>query len=125
MDTYLDAPASAGTALGSLPGWLGAWFVRRYGEPTEPQRLAWPALAGEGHLLISGPTGTGKTWAAMLPVVADLAGPCEAGSFSTSPLRAVVVSPLKALVADTARGLERDLADMEECMPEGSRLPRV
>src|SRR5262245_60415972 len=108
--SYLDAPASSASALAALPPWLAAWFPRRYGEPTEPQRLAWPALAAGGHLLISAPTGTGKTWAALAPILGELCRPFEPESFSTSPLRAVLVSPLKALVADTARGLEQDLA---------------
>jgi ATP-dependent Lhr-like helicase len=123
--SYLDAPASSASALAALPSWLAAWFPHRYGEPTEPQRLAWPALAGDGNLLISAPTGTGKTWAALAPIIAELCSSLEPESFSTSPLRAVMVSPLKALVADTARGLEGDLADLEERLPEGHRLPRI
>ncbi len=124
MDAYpfLDAPASAASALACLPPWLAAWFSRRYGEPTEAQRLAWPAT---GDLLISAPTGTGKTLAALLPIFGELCAPFEPETASTSPLRAVVVAPLKALVADAARGLEGDLADMEEALPTGLSLPRV
>src|SRR5829696_3400933 len=103
-----DAPASAATALASLPGWLAAWFRARYGEPTEAQRLAWPVLAGGGNVLISAPTGTGKTLAALVPLLATLDG----------GLRLLVVAPLKALVNDAARNLTRDLDDLAECVPD-------
>ncbi|MGL4551491.1 MAG: DEAD/DEAH box helicase, partial [Gemmataceae bacterium] len=109
-----DAPASAAAALASLPGWLAAWFSARYGEPTEAQRLAWPLLAGGGHVLISAPTGTGKTLAALVPILATLDG---------SP-RVLVVAPLKALVNDAARNLARDLDDLAEAEP-GRPTPRV
>ncbi|MBY0233222.1 MAG: DEAD/DEAH box helicase [Gemmataceae bacterium] len=111
---FLDAPASAATALASLPPWLAAWFTRRYGEPTEAQRLAWPAISAGGNVLVSAPTGTGKTLAALLPVLGSMEG--------GQGLRAVVVSPLKALVADTVRTLEADLADLAEEREHGLRI---
>ena len=42
------------------------WFRLRLGEPTEVQQRAWPEIAAGRHLLLSAPTGTGKTLAATL-----------------------------------------------------------
>src|SRR5918999_4790039 len=42
------------------------WFRETLGEPSEPQRRGWPAIAGGAHALILAPTGTGKTLAAFL-----------------------------------------------------------
>jgi hypothetical protein len=50
---FHDVPAPAELALASLPPVLGRWFRARFGDPTPVQRLAWPALASGGHLLVS------------------------------------------------------------------------
>jgi ATP-dependent Lhr-like helicase len=121
---FLDTPVSASTALKALPPAISIWFRRRFGEPTTAQRLAWPAAA-EGHLLVSAPTGTGKTLAALLPILGDLLRYPDPTSWSDSPLRALYIAPLKALVNDAARTLESHLADLAELLPEGTRLPRM
>src|SRR5262245_61599971 len=121
--SYLDAPVPAPAALALLPPALANWFRARYGEPTPIQRLAWPALARGGHLLVSAPTGTGKTLAALLPIIGELLEPPPTDSFSDSPLRAVYVAPLKALVNDAARALEAQLADLATTLPGGTRAP--
>ena len=42
------------------------WFERTLGEPTPVQREAWPMIAAGEHVLVSAPTGTGKTLSAFL-----------------------------------------------------------
>lgn len=42
------------------------WFKETLGEPTPVQKEAWPAIAAGGHVLVSAPTGTGKTLSAFL-----------------------------------------------------------
>ncbi len=120
----LDTPVSASTALEALPPALSIWFRRRFGEPTAAQRLAWPAVA-DGHLLVSAPTGTGKTLAALLPILADLFRYRDPAGWSDSPLRALYIAPLKALVNDAARTLESHLTDLAELFPDDTRLPRL
>ncbi len=71
------------------------------------------------------PTGTGKTLAAMLPVLGDLLRYPEPAGWSDSPLRALYIAPLKALVNDAGRSLEAHLADLSFRLPEGARLPRL
>src|SRR4051812_43734013 len=51
---------------------VARWFARELGEPTEPQRLAWPAIARGEHALIAAPTGSGKTLAAFLSAIDTL-----------------------------------------------------
>jgi ATP-dependent Lhr-like helicase len=88
------------------------WFRRRYGEPTEIQRQAWPLIAAGGHVLLSAPTGTGKTLAAFLPILARLLADPPDGA---PPC--LYVAPLKALVHDTARTLAAHTAELAALVP--------
>ena len=42
------------------------WFQETLGAPTLVQQAAWPSIAAGGHVLVSAPTGTGKTLSAFL-----------------------------------------------------------
>src|SRR5688500_7421022 len=46
-----------------------AWFRRRFGEPSPPQRLGWPLISERKNTLILAPTGSGKTLAAFLACI--------------------------------------------------------
>ncbi|MEX2278496.1 MAG: DEAD/DEAH box helicase, partial [Acidimicrobiia bacterium] len=71
-----------------------AWFETSFPEPTEAQRLGWPAIASGAHTLIHAPTGSGKTLAAFLATLdAVLAEPVPAAA---DRCRILYVSPLKA-----------------------------
>jgi ATP-dependent Lhr-like helicase len=120
----LDQPPPADTALAALPQPLAHWFRLRFGTPTAAQRLAWPALAGGRHLLLSAPTGTGKTLAAFLPILEALLRQ-SASPQGGSALRCLYVAPLKALTADIARSLTSYLGDLETILPPGTPLPRL
>ncbi|MDZ4804314.1 MAG: DEAD/DEAH box helicase, partial [Candidatus Eisenbacteria bacterium] len=84
------------------------WFEGSFAEPTEAQRLGWPAIArGESTLLLA-PTGSGKTLAAFLASIDRLL-------FSAEPpkaerCRVIYISPLKALAVDVERNLRAPLA---------------
>jgi ATP-dependent Lhr-like helicase len=66
------------------------WFSERFGEPTEPQREGWPRIRQGRHTLIAAPTGTGKTLAAFLSAINDLA---IHGTELTDETRVLYVSP--------------------------------
>lgn len=80
------------------------WFRAALGEPTRAQALAWPAIAEGRHVLVISPTGTGKTLAAFLAILHDLALRHAAGGLSDS-IQAIYVSPLRALGYDLAKNL--------------------
>src|SRR5262249_25234063 len=122
---YLDAPSSAEEALRLLSPPLARWFRQRFGEPALVQRRAWPALRREENVLLSAPTGTGKTLAALGPIVDGLLQPWTATGWSDSPLRVLYVAPMKALVNDAARSLELNLTDLAEHLPPGQDVPRL
>ena len=84
------------------------WFQQRLGEPTPVQREAWPAIASGKHVLVSAPTGTGKTLSAFLVFLDRLNRQAQAGTLEHK-LHLVYVSPLKSLAADIRENLRRPL----------------
>jgi ATP-dependent Lhr-like helicase len=84
------------------------WFSERVGVPTEVQLRTWPVVAAGEHVLVSAPTGTGKTLAAFLEALDRLL----TGTWGGGGLTVLYVSPLKALNADVRRNLLGPLAEL-------------
>lgn len=85
------------------------WFAGALGEPTPVQKEAWPAIAAGGHVLVSAPTGAGKTLSAFLVFLDRLKKSALAGSLRQE-LYLIYVSPLKSLAADIRENLRKPLA---------------
>ena len=85
------------------------WFREMLGEPTAVQKEAWPAIAAGGHVLVSAPTGTGKTLSAFLVFLDRLKKRAMAGSLKQE-LQLIYVSPLKSLAADIRENLRKPLS---------------
>lgn len=98
-------------ALGLLTPAVREWAVDTFGVLTPPQTAAIPAIHAGEHVLISAPTGTGKTLAAFLAVLSELVTAHQAGNLGEG-IQAVYISPLRALGADVQRNLERPLAEI-------------
>lgn len=73
---------------------FSSWVSENLPVPTEIQSLAWPVLRKGGNALLVAPTGTGKTEAAMVPILEDLTGA------NLPPIALLYVSPLRALNRD-------------------------
>ena len=101
-------------ALSSFHPRVAEWFLDRVGEPTEIQRLAWPRVAAGEHLLISAPTGSGKTLTAFLWALDRLL----TGAWTGGRVRVLYISPLRALNNDIRRNLLVPLAELERLLAE-------
>src|SRR5688572_1419305 len=88
------------------PSPVTEWFSAKYKRPTPAQSAAWPKIEAGRNVLIVSPTGTGKTFAAFLSVLNELALLHADGNLRNS-ICAVYVSPLRALSYD----LEKNLAE--------------
>ncbi|MGI6238890.1 MAG: DEAD/DEAH box helicase [Christensenellales bacterium] len=82
------------------------WFLTAVGQPTPVQDAGWRAIAGGGDVIVSAPTGTGKTLTAFLYWLDALAArprpipdACEI----------IYISPLKALGNDIRENLQKPL----------------
>ncbi|MCU0663566.1 MAG: DEAD/DEAH box helicase [Myxococcota bacterium] len=77
------------------------WFETRYGHPTLAQSLAFPRIASGEHVLVTAPTGSGKTLCAFLFAIDRLLS----GHWDRGEVRVLYVSPLRALGNDIERNL--------------------
>jgi len=98
------------------------WFVHRFGSPTDVQEKAWPVIAAGKNVLITAPTGSGKTLTAFLWALNGLiSGTCPAGQ-----TRILYVSPLKALNNDVQQNLMDPLSEIGETFREnGFDFPEI
>lgn len=84
------------------------WFKETLGEPTPVQKEAWPAISAGGHVLVSAPTGCGKTLSAFLVFLDRLKKTASEGLLKQE-LSLIYVSPLKSLAADIRENLRKPL----------------
>jgi ATP-dependent Lhr-like helicase len=87
------------------------WFETRFAEPTPAQTVAWPLIEAGKNVLIVSPTGTGKTFAAFLSVLNELALLHERGELRHT-IYCIYVSPLRALSYDLEKNLNEPLKEI-------------
>ena len=89
------------------------WFASKFPTLTEPQAYAVPLIHERKSVLISSPTGSGKTLTAFLSVLNELYSMQLRGELEDK-IYAVYVSPLKALANDINRNLVEPLQEIRE-----------
>ena len=101
---------------------VASWFAESAGVPTDLQMLAWPHIAAGEHVLITAPTGSGKTMAAFLWAINELI----TGKWPLGRTSVLYVSPLKALNNDIRRNLARPLSELKASFKRsGEHFPPI
>ena len=93
------------------------WFASKFKGLTEPQAFAVPLIHERKNVLVSSPTGSGKTLTAFLSVINELYSMQLRGELEDK-IYAVYISPLKALANDINRNLEEPLREMRALAQE-------
>lgn len=88
---------------------IRGWFAETYGTPTDIQAQSWPGIADGKNLLITAPTGSGKTLTAFLWAINQFV----CGQLSLGTTRVLYISPLKALNNDIQRNLISPLEQLK------------
>ena len=88
------------------------WFEENLGAPTEVQRQGWRAIASGENVLISAPTGTGKTLTAFLMTIDRLNGLAQRQMLQEQ-VYVLYITPLKALGNDIRENLQRPIEGLE------------
>jgi ATP-dependent Lhr-like helicase len=96
---------------------VARWFKERVGQPTDVQEQTWPKIAAREHLLITAPTGTGKTLAAFLWALNQMI----TRQWPTGQTRVLYVSPLRALNYDIQHNLLGPLNELGQIFKEGGK----
>ncbi len=98
------------------------WFQNQFGQPTDIQAMSWPRISNDEHLVITAPTGSGKTLTAFLWSINQFIS----GAYQTGTTKVLYVSPLKALNNDIQRNLITPLAQLQQTFAdEGIEFPRI
>ena len=91
---------------------IEAWFSRQGWTPMAFQRECWQSyLAGESGLL-QVPTGSGKTYAAVMGPIAELLAERRTATQAPGRLHLLVITPLRALSRDLALAIEEPIQAM-------------
>src|SRR2546425_3672575 len=121
----VEKAASRETVLGLLEPLVARWFGGECSGLTEPHAYALPLIHEGRNVLVSSPTGSGKTLTAFLTVLNELYALQKRGKLEDR-IYAVYVSPLKALANDINRNLEEPLREMTELAANaGEAAPEI
>ena len=102
---------------------VSTWFRERFSSFTEPQSMAIPVIRQRKSVLISSPTGSGKTLTAFTSILNQLIRYSNEGTLEER-IYCVYISPLKALANDV--NLNQPLAEMKEvARREGMAVPDI
>ncbi len=85
---------------------IESWFKSMEWKAAKFQKEAWQAYLDGHHGMINAPTGSGKTYSIMLPVIAD-------GKDTDKGLQMIWVTPIKALSKEIHLAAERALKGLE------------
>ncbi len=111
MIDYYKEPFSREESLESLNVFIRKWFESRYSDLTPPQRYSFRLIKDSRNILITAPTGSGKTFSAFTAILSDLMNLSMAGKLE-SKVYCIYVSPLRALNNDVYRNLSGPLDEI-------------
>jgi ATP-dependent Lhr-like helicase len=113
---------STDEALSPFHPIIQGWFRQTYDDPTDIQLRSWPSIASGDHVLLTAPTGSGKTLCAFLWAINQLLSEAWPSQRTTI----LYVSPMKALNNDIRRNLLHPLREIRERFtPEAIPCPEI
>ncbi|UNQ72983.1 ATP-dependent helicase [Infirmifilum sp. NZ] len=104
---------------------VAEWFNSKFTDLTPPQKLALMPIHEGRNVLVSSPTGTGKTLTAFLIAISELFNMAARGELEDT-VYVLYVSPLRALNNDIYRNLEEPLREIRElAASKGVEVPEI
>jgi len=99
--------------LKTLHPWVQKWFNSKFKDFTPAQKKSIIDIHKRNNILISSPTGSGKTLTAFLSVISELTSLAEKDQLEDK-VYCIYISPLKALDNDIEKNLDEPLKGIEE-----------
>ncbi len=109
----VDRTYTKDEVMGLMEPLISTWFNERFDDLTIPQAKAIPVIHQRRNVLVSSPTGSGKTLTAFTSIINELTRYSREGTLEER-VYCIYVSPLKALANDVNRNLNTPLAEMRE-----------
>ncbi len=98
---------------------IRTWLEGKFETLTPPQSMAIPHIHGKENILVSSPTGSGKTITAFLSIINELYNKQMRGTLEDR-IYCVYVSPLKALANDINKNLKTPLKEITDLANEAA-----
>jgi len=110
---YIEKPNSDEEIHSVLHPIVSKWFKQKFGSFSDSQKYSLVPIHGRRNILLSSPTGSGKTLSAFASILSYLINLAEKNELENK-VYALYISPLKALSKDIEVNLNRPLKEMEE-----------
>jgi len=121
----VDRTYTKDEVMGMMEPLISTWFNERFDDLTIPQSKAIPVIHQRRNVLVSSPTGSGKTLTAFTSIINELTRYAREGTLEER-VYCIYVSPLKALANDVNRNLNTPLAEMREvAAAHGMPVPEI
>lgn len=125
MIEKVDRTYTKDEVMGMMEPLISTWFNERFNDLTIPQAKAIPVIHQRRNVLVSSPTGSGKTLTAFTSIINELTRYAREGTLEER-VYCIYVSPLKALANDVNRNLNTPLAEMREVAAQhGMNIPDI
>ncbi len=111
MIDYVKEPFSEEQSLGVLNKYVKEWFNANFKELTPPQRFTFKLISERKNLLITAPTGSGKTMSGFISIISKLFDYSLQGKLEEK-VYCLYISPLRALNNDIHRNLTKPLQEI-------------
>ena len=96
-----------------LHPWVRQWFDNKFDDFTPAQKRSIIEIHKNKNILVSSPTGSGKTLTSFLSIISELTTLSEKGKLEDK-VYCIYISPLKALDNDIEKNLDEPLQEIEE-----------
>lgn len=96
-----------------LHPWVVEWFDKKFEDFTPSQKKAIVDIHERNNVLVSSPTGSGKTLTAFLSIISELTTLAEKKELEDK-VYCIYISPLKALDNDIEKNLDEPLKEIEK-----------
>ncbi len=111
MIEFKKEPFTIEESLSSLNIFIRKWFESKYKTLTPPQRYSFKLLKEGKNMLITAPTGSGKTFSAFTGILSDLMDLSVSNTLEDK-IYCIYVSPLRALNNDIYKNLSEPLEEI-------------